>query len=167
MVVKNQKTVNVSRKKQGLSTIQETSRVKEKEAVIKGRSWMLPSLLIIFALLYFITSPYGEVKMDALYWFTGISYVLLGVLMYLVRRPVIKIGKAYMTVRRFSGDKLIEPKDIGELTLNNGHVVIQMKNSKKKFVYTKLQHRFPMDTLNSKLREFAVEHKVELKDETK
>lgn len=166
MIEKNQKNVNVARKKQGVATIQDTMKVRDADFVIKGRSWMFPSILVLFALMFFFTSPYGEVERNSTFWFTGFSYIGLGILMYLIRRPVIRVSKSYITVRRFSGDKLIEPKDIEEMTLNNGHIIIVLKN-KKKFMYTRFQHRFPMDTLNGKLRDFAVNHKVTLKDEAK
>ncbi|RAV02397.1 hypothetical protein DQG13_10255 [Paenibacillus sp. YN15] len=166
MVVKNQRTVNRSRKKSGMATIEETSRKKDADVVIKGRSWMFASLLAVFGLFYLITSAVNGVPMNALYWFTGLSYVLLGVLIYLVRRPVISIGKNYITLRRFAGDKRIGSDSIEELTMNKGHIIIQVKNVKKKYIYTKLQHRFPMDELNAKLREFAVRERVPFKDET-
>lgn len=164
MVVKNKKSINAVRKKQGIATIEDTVRVRNAETVIKGRSWMFPSFLVLFAVLYFVTSFSGPIVKDGLYWFTGLSYILLGFLVYLVRRPVIRISASYLSVRRFAGDKLIQPKDIAELTLNQGHVIIQLTN-KKKYMYTRFQHRFPMDELNAKLREFADRNKVALKDE--
>lgn len=167
MVIKNQKTVNRSRKKSGIATIEESNRKKDADVIIKGRSWMFASLLAVFGLFYLITSAVNGVPMNGLYWFTGISYVLLGALIYLVRRPVIGIGKSYITLRRFAGDKRIGSDSIEELTMNNGHIIIQQKNVKKKYIYTKLQHRFPMDELNAKLREFAIRERVPFKDETK
>lgn len=167
MVTKNQKTVNVARKKQGIASIQQTAKAKDADTVIKGRSWMLPSLLIMFAVMYFLTYSYGEGPRDAVYWITGISYIALGVLIFLFRRPVIKLGRTYITLRRFTGDKRMEPKDIESLTLNNGHIVIQLKEKKKKYIYTRMQYRFPMDVLNASLREFANQHKVAVIDETK
>lgn len=165
MVLKNQKTVNKARKKQGLETLS-TSTPRGPETVIKGRSWMLASALVLFAVLYFILT-YQEESKTAMYWITGISYIFLGVVYYWIRRPVIKISKNYLTVRRFTGDKFIEPKDIEQMILNNSIVVIQLKEKHKKLVYNKFQHRFPMDLLNGKLREFALQHKVHLIDETR
>lgn len=167
MVVKNQKTVNRTRKKSGMATIEENNRKKDADVIIKGRSWMFASLLAVFGLFYLITTAVNGVAMNGIYWFTGISYVLLGVLIYLVRRPVIGIGKSYITLRRFGGDKRIGSDSIEEITMNNGHIIIQQKNVKKKYIYTKLQHRFPMDELNAKLREFAIRERVPFKDETK
>lgn len=164
MVERNRKSVNKVRTKQGQPTLLEGG--KEKGTVIKGRSWMLPSVLVIFAVFYFI-STYKITETNGTYWFTGISYILLAVLIFLVRRPTIKISRAYLTVRRYTGDKFVEPKDIDELVLNKGHVVIQLKEKQKKLIYTKLQHQFPMELLNEKLKEFAVMHKIPYKDETR
>lgn len=166
MVTKNQRTINKARKKRGESALPEGISTKEKETAIKGRSWMLPSLLVLIAGLYFFTT-YKVTEMNGTYWFTGLSYIALAVLIYLFRRPVIKISRNYLTVRGFTGDKFIEPKHIGELTLNKGHVVILLKEKRKKYIYTKLQHRFPMEELNNKLREFAVLHNITLHDETR
>ncbi|WP_438445764.1 hypothetical protein [Gorillibacterium sp. sgz5001074] len=164
MVRKNQKTVNHGRVKRGLGSLPQVSR--GAETVIKGRSWMLASVLAIFAILYFILTYQTESK-TSMYWITGFSYIALAVLYYLVRRPVIKISRQYVTVRRFTGDKLLEPKDIEGLVLNPGHVVIQLKGKQKKLIYTKLQHRFPMEELNARLREFAQQHKLDYRDETR
>lgn len=167
MVLKNQKTVNRARKKQGVASVEDTVRSRGAETVIKGRGWMFPSLLVLFSLMYFVTTFSAvEVVKDSLYWITGLSYIALAGLMYLIRRPVVRVAQQHIVLRRFTGDKLIEAKEIEELTLNNGHIIILLKN-KKKYMYSRLQHRFPMDTLNSKLRDFAVSHKLTLNDETK
>lgn len=166
MVTKNQRDINKARKKRGQAALPDGTGTKEKEIVIKGRSWMLPSVLVLFAVMYFITT-YKVTEMNGAYWFTGLSYIALAILVYLVRRPIIRISRNYLSVRRFTGDKFIEPKDIEELTLNMGHIVIQLKEKRKRFIYTKLQHRFPMEELTNKLREFAVQHKISLKDETR
>jgi hypothetical protein len=166
MVTKNQKTINNVRKKQGKATIQETAKLKEKDDIIKGRSWMFPSILVFVAVFYFFAYPYGEISRDKWYWITGLSYIALGILMYLVRRPVIRITRTSISLRRFNGDKIVAPHDTEEITLNKGHIVIRLKQKNKKYVYTKLQHRFPMDILNARLREYAIQHKITLKDET-
>lgn len=164
MVERNRKSVNKVRTKQGIGSIPEGGR--EQTEVIKGRSWMLPSMLVLLAILYFITT-YQVTGVNGTYLFTGFSYIALALLMYWIRRPEIRIAESYLTVRRFTGDKRVEPKDIKELVLNKGHIVIQT-NAKRggRYIYTKMQHRFPMDKLNAKLREFAVKNKVNLKDET-
>jgi hypothetical protein len=166
MVEKNRNSLNKVRRKRGQAALSEGITSKEKLTVIKGRSWMLPSVLVLFAGLYFFTT-YQVAKMDGAYWFTGLSYIGLAILVYLVRRPVIKISHNYLTVRRFTGEKFIEPKDIEEMDLNTSHIVIQLKDKRKKIIYTKLQHQFPMEELAAKLREFAVQHKISLKDETR
>lgn len=166
MVQKNRKTINKTRIKRGMGALPQGVSTAGGETVIKGRSWMLASVLILFAVFYFISTYQVEAK-TGMYWVTGLSYIALGLLYYWVRRPVIKIGKNYLTVRRFTGDKFIEPKDIEELVLSGGHVVIQLKGKHKKLVYTKLQHRFPMEQLTGKLREFAQHHKLAYKDETR
>jgi hypothetical protein len=166
MVEKNRNSVNKVRRKQGKETIGSGTggaRASDPVSVIKGRSWMLPSFLVLFALFYFI-SFYNSIEHNFSFWFTGLSYIGLALLMYWIRRPVIKVSKDYITVRRFNGDKLLEPKDIKELTLHKDHVVIELVQKNKKLMYTRLQHRFPMEELNSKLRAYAVSHKLAVKE---
>lgn len=165
MVNKNQKNANKIRKKQGQTTIQETMKVKESEQIYKGRSWMLPSVLVLLAVLYFISDPYGEAANNKYYWLLGLSYAGLGALIFLINRPVIKISKTFLTVRRFSGIKMLEPKDIEEITVNKGHAAIRLKVKNRRYIYTKFQHRFNMNELNAGLKEYAIQHKIKLQNE--
>src|SRR4051794_18799714 len=102
MVRKNSKSVNKTRQKSGQPKI--TEMQSDGSVTFKGRSWFLPMLLVatgVFCLISFRNMA-GQ---DNLYWITGASYIFLAILIYVVRRPFIKIGKNALTSRRFGGDR--------------------------------------------------------------
>jgi len=162
MVAKNRKSVNVVRKKQGKELL--SAAAPSEYEIFKGRSWVLPGFLAAFSIFYFI-SFWNLYPHDFWFWFTGISYFALAGLIYLVRRPVFRIGKRTLSTRRFAGDRAVEPEQIEQITVSPHHFSIQMKEKRGRWMYTKLQHRFPMDELTAKLREFALAHNIKLKEE--
>lgn len=167
MVEKNRKSVNKTRKKQGRTEIGNSGgSSREPMVAVKGRSWIMPVILMAVALIYFV-SFYGQYPNDGMFWFTGFSYIGLSVLIFLFRRPVIRIGRSTLSVRRYSGDRTVEARQIKELTVSPSSVVIDTNVHKGKWTYTRFQHRFPMDELQAKLKEFALHNQVAFKEESK
>lgn len=160
MVEKNRKNVNLKRRKSGQEQIGSSS---EDLQTFKGRGWILPTVLIAFSVLYFVVFS-NATPHDGLFWFTGFSYLGLGILMYLVRRPVIRIGKHSITARRYNGDRSVNAQEIEEIILSSSSVAIEFKQpNKRRWAYTKFQHRFPMDELTSKLKDFAQANKINVR----
>lgn len=164
MVEKNRMKVNRQRRKSGQAEIGGTGG--QDMQVFKGRSWILPMFLVGFSIFYFI-GFYHSLPHDGVFWFTGFSYMGLGVLIFLVRRPVIRIGKNVIWARRFNGDRSVEAQDIEEIVVSPSYIALQLKQQKKRWLYTKFQHRFAMDELAAKLKAFAQANKVALREEGK
>lgn len=157
MVEKNKKSVNKMRVKQGKAVISESG--SEPMETFKGRSWIMPSVLIGFSAFYFLFL-YGVYPHDTVYWFTGFSYLALGILTFLFSRPTIRIGRRTISVRKYSKDRTAEAHEIEEISVSSGSVAIRLKNKRSRWVYSKFQHRFEMDKLIPKLKEFADHNKV-------
>ena len=157
MVEKNRKNVNAQRKRHGQTVIKEAG--EDASVTVKGRSWILPSSLFAFALFYFIYLG-QHYPHDWKFWFTGLCYVGLGLIVLLIQRPFIRIGSRNITVRRFTGYRSVEAENIEFITVSPKLVEIKWK--KGGVIYTKFQHRFPMDELGARLKEFAGRNKVQL-----
>lgn len=152
MVEKNKKSVNKMRVKQGKEAIAGSG--SETMQTFKGRIWIMPSLLIGFSAFYFLFL-YGVYPHDSVYWLTGISYLALGILTYLFRRPIVRIGRHTLSVRRFSGDQSVEAHEIEEIAATSNSFNIKLKGKRRRWVYSKFQHHFQMDELIPKIKEFA------------
>ncbi|WP_040949248.1 DUF986 family protein [Gorillibacterium massiliense] len=165
MVEKNRKEVNAKRKKSGAATIGTPKR--EQREVFKGRSWGFPVLLILIGTLNIPLAMHAEnSKNSSMSYWTLVLYVALAVFMYFIRRPMLQIGKDTLVSRRFTGDKLVHASEIARIDLMKGAVMIETK-AKKRWMYTKLTHMFPIPEVTDKLRTFAERNGVPLADATK
>ncbi|WP_010273565.1 hypothetical protein [Paenibacillus senegalensis] len=162
MVEKNQQKLYKQRQKQGKSTSLTSSSIEQTKRYL-GRTWMLPLFLIGFSLCFTVLF-YDFYEGDASYWFISIAYFLLGVFIYLVRRPSLTIGKKFVMSRRFAGDKRVEAGDIQEITLLKGYVIIQFKGRMSRWVFSKFMHRMPIEEIAEELKEFAKRNGVTLND---
>lgn len=158
MVQKNSKAANKVRTKQGKPLVNETS--SDGTVTVRGRSWVMP--IVLFCIGIFCYIAFRETyQSDNLYWVTGGSYMALGLFIFFVRRPFLRIGKNYLVSRRFSGDKRVDAAQIQEIEISKDAVVIS--TNKTRWVFTKLYHRFDMAALTEHLQEFAEHNAVKLK----
>ncbi len=153
MVEKNQKTINAKRKKEGLSPMQAKAKAETKD-VFKGINWMLPFFLVLITILNIVmflqqnTLTRGNL-------ITFIVYILLAVLLLFMNRPTLTIGKSSITSRRFASFQTASAGEIEEIQLVKGAVVIRLKAKKKRWVYTRITHWFPIEAVSVRLRQFA------------
>lgn len=162
MVEKNQKNLYKQRQKQGKPGSLSTNPA-DQSIRYRGRTWMLPLFLIGFSICFTLLF-YDFYQGDASYWFISIAYFLLGVFIYLVRRPTLAIGKKFITSRRFTGDKRVEAGDVQEITLLKGYVIIQFKSKMSRWVFSKFMHRMPIEDIAADLKEFAKNNGITLND---
>ena len=94
MVSKNAKTANKNRSKQGIAPVSNPDRA----VVFKGRSIFLSLLFVCISLFLFFT--FTKASADKTFWFTAISYFAVGLLIYFVRRPYLKVSKLSLAKRR-------------------------------------------------------------------
>ncbi|WP_058304357.1 hypothetical protein [Gorillibacterium timonense] len=162
MVEKNQKTINAKRKKEGLSPV--SAKAKEAKEAFKGMNWMLPFFLVLITILNIVMF----IRQDAMTrgnWITFAVYILLAVLLLFMNRPTLSIGRSSITSRRFASFQTATAADIEEIQLMKNAVVIRLKTKKKRWVYTKITHWFPIASVSERLREFAEVNHIALADD--
>ncbi|WNQ09151.1 hypothetical protein MJA45_16020 [Paenibacillus aurantius] len=164
MVEKNRKTANKRRLKQGQERISYSGT--EEVEVFRGRSWILPLVLILFAAAYALAF-YGYYDQDTSFWITVACYGLLGLFLFAFRRPILRIGRNRISSRRFAGDKWLEPGEIDEIILSPRTAVIQLKEKRVRWIFTRFLHRMPIGDLSARLREYAARHGVKLTEQSK
>jgi hypothetical protein len=162
MVQKNRKTANKGRAKQGKPLLSDA--VSDGIVTIKGRNWLMPLLLIFVGIFCYIAfrNTYQD---DTLYWITGGSYILLGLFTYWVRRPFLKIGKTFLTTRRFTGDKRADASQVEEIIVSKDAVVVALQGKGGKWIFTRLYHRIDVSAMAERLKEFADHNGVAYKTE--
>jgi hypothetical protein len=79
----------------------------------------------------------------------------------------LKISGNTLKTRRFSGDRLLDANDIKLITLMKDAVVIESKTGKMRWTFSRYYHFMNMEQLSEKLKEFAKNHAVPVKDEGK
>jgi hypothetical protein len=165
MVLKNKKVANKQRTKQGKELI--TASNKEPVDKFLGRSWFLP--LVCIGVSLFFTAAYGGSLMsqDATTKFVTISYLLLGLFIYFLRRPSLSVGKTTLSSRRFSRYVYLAPTDIEEITIQSGYAIIQLKQKKSRWVFSRLMHRFDIKSMAVRLKEYADSNGIPFVDQTK
>lgn len=151
MVQKNAKTINQQRKKQGIRSVPSSS--EENVDWFKGRNIVLPFLLISFAV-FFSVIFWGIPGEKNLYWVTVFSYLLLAVILFL-KRPYLRVGKDFVSSRRFAVDKRLESADIKSIVVQPGYVVIERKARGANWVFSRLIHRYDTNKMAERMQEFA------------
>lgn len=166
MVEKNRKTVNKQRIKQGGGKISEVGR--EPVQIFQGRSWILPMTFVGFGLFSWILITgigSGTYRGDALTHYTYISYICLGLFIYFLRRPTLRVTKTALSSRRFTGDKWVEAKEIEEISIFPGHIFIQFNSKRARWAFSNFLHRFEIEAMAECLREFATHNEIKLKEQ--
>ncbi|SDC46463.1 hypothetical protein SAMN02799630_00257 [Paenibacillus sp. UNCCL117] len=159
MVRKNSKVA--ARRNQSGST---SSAVKATDGSVtfKGRSWLLPLLLIVIGIFCFVVFRRMPGQ-ESMYWVTGSSYIVLALLMYWARRPLLKVGKTSLTSRRFGGDRVVEASKIQDITITKDTVIVTIRPKGNRWGFSKTFHRMPIEAMTEKLAEFASKNNVEFK----
>ncbi|MED4602947.1 hypothetical protein P9314_20130 [Paenibacillus validus] len=160
MVRKNTKIMN---KKHGQSSSSSISvRSSDGAVTFKGRSWLLPLVLVAMSVFCFIALRPQAGQDESMYWVTGFSYLFLALLMYWARRPFLRIGKTSLASRRFGGDRIVEASQISEITVSKDTIMVTLKPKGKRWVFTKFFHQMPMEAMIEKISDFASKNNVKL-----
>lgn len=162
MVQRNMQTVQKKRSKQQGSKV-ETHDPFDPDSMItfKGRSWFFPIFLIGFSI-FFLVAFYSVYGGDTTYWLTGIMYFALGLFLFFLRRPYIRIGRHRLSTRRFTGEKFVEADQIESISISPGTIIIQMKEKKERWVFSGILQRFNIDQVKEHLVKFAERNKVQV-----
>lgn len=165
MVRKNTQAVNRARKKQGKGTI--TAATKSEFDKFLGRSIILPTVLIGFALMYAVmTAGVTPETSSTLYWVTIGLYILLGVT-FIFRRPYLAVGKSSVMTRRLNRDRRLEAGQIKQITVQKGYVVIEPSIKGSAWVFSRLTNRYDTQAMAERLEEFAKVNNVPFENKEK
>jgi len=159
-VRKNMSAVNKQRKKQGTGNLVLGAEQTEK---IVGRNFIMPIFLIMFIAMYlFLVSGSEELVTDTVFWLTIISYIGLAALFFF-RRPYIIIGKDYVQSRRLTGHKRLSASTIKAIDVQSSAIVIEQTQGAN-WIFSKTLNRYPVDKLAEKLKVFAKNNGIEVKE---
>jgi hypothetical protein len=158
MVRKNTKAANKNRLKQGIPLISD----RDQPQVFKGRSTLLTLLCLVVFLFLMVTSP--QAGQDNMSLFTMASYFLLGLFVYFVRRPYLKVNKASLSKRGFIKEYILYAENIKQIIVKPGYVFVEQKG-KQRWVYSKFLNRFKVDEMAAKLKSFSEQNHVTFVDE--
>jgi hypothetical protein len=161
-VERNAKRVNAQRKRFGQTTISDTAQ-KKPDHKHQGRSILLPAFLLMVGLTYLIS--FWNIDRGGLYWVTVISYVVLALVVFGLRRPFLTIDKNALTTRKFAGFRSVNAEDIEEIEAQDGYIIIVLKSKKPRWVFSRSMNRFDTATMAVKLKEFAKTNQVKFKEQ--
>jgi hypothetical protein len=158
MVRKNTKAANKNRQKRGIPLISD----RDQPQVFKGRSTLLTLLCLVVLLFLAVTSP--QAAQGNLSFFTMASYLILGLFVYFVRRPYLKVNKASLARRGFIKEYILYAENIKQITVKPGYVFVE-QNGSQRWVYSKFLNRFKVNEMAAKLKRFSEQNHVTFVDE--
>ena len=75
------------------------------------------------------------------------------------------MGNDHISTRRFSGDKRVSANDIAQITFFKGNVIIEGKNKRVRWMFSRLFHLYNLDEMMGLLETFARKNKVTIVNE--
>ncbi|MDD9268799.1 hypothetical protein ACFPES_17295 [Paenibacillus sp. GCM10023248] len=159
MVSKNTKKLNKDRTKRGIAPI---STDPDRSEVFKGRSIILALFFVLVSVFLLLTLT--KTSGDAMYWYTTLAYLVVGVFVYFVRRPYLKVSKSSLSKRGFARELILNADNINEIEYAPGQVVIHLKGKSPRWVYNRTLNRFDVAAMAARLKKFAEQNHVSFVD---
>jgi hypothetical protein len=153
MVEKNRKVVNKQRVKGGKSKLS-YDRQPEKDT-FRGRSIFLPIFFMSISIMFVLFFGQAAGQQDMLYWVTVISYFVLSLYFFFLKRPYLKVGKAQISTRKLGREKIINALDVEKITIQPGYIIISIKGKRSQMVFSRLFNRYDLKAMGASLKEFA------------
>ncbi len=154
-IYRNQKKVNEYRKRAGQNKVSSFPQYD----IFKGRSILLPILLIGVGLLYGVMF-YGLQQSDTLYWITFIAYILLGVWFLFFRKPYLKVGKNELATRKWGREQVVSAQQVEFIQIQGNNIVIKIRQNDKLWVFSRIINLYKVDEMAARLKEFALKNQV-------
>ncbi|GGI43778.1 hypothetical protein GCM10008018_03820 [Paenibacillus marchantiophytorum] len=161
MVSKNAKKINKDRSKKGIAPI---STDPDRPEVFKGRSIILAAFFVLVSL--FLLATLTKTDGDKMYWYTTCSYLIVGLFIYFVRRPYLKVSKTSLSKRGLARELILTPENIKEIVYSKGQVIIDLNGKSPRWVYTQMLNRFDVAAMALRLKKFAEQNQVAFVDKT-
>lgn len=154
-IYRNQKKVNDYRKRAGQNKVSASSQYD----IFKGRSILLPVLLIGVGLLYGIMF-YGLQESDTLYWITFVAYIFLGLWFLFFRKPYLKVGKNELATRKWGRERIVNAQRVEFIQIQGSNIVIKIRQNDKLWVFSRIVNLYKIDEMAARLKEFALKNQV-------
>ncbi|MFW5435644.1 methyltransferase [Paenibacillus apiarius] len=163
-VRRNSAQLNKQRKKQG-KAMMSTSTVAYKE--FKGRSYILPMVLIGFTVIYaFLGGAVTDMQSPTLYWVTVFCYLGLGIILFL-RRPFLRVGQDELSTIKWNRIRTLPAQEITKIVTQPGYVVIEHSRKGSSWVFSRTMNRYDTNAMAERLRLFAQQHRIEFAEDAK
>jgi hypothetical protein len=161
MIEKNRKQTNRLRGKSGQAYVPNASTGIAAMQAFRGRNWVWP-LTLVFIAVFFLNTRSSVMPLETMDYVTAIAYFVLAFIVFLWRRPVLRIGKTQLNTRKFTGEKWVDAEDIEQIVISKSAILIQMKQKRNRWVFTRFAQIFPISETQMSLKEFAENNKVQL-----
>ncbi|WP_256757465.1 hypothetical protein [Cohnella sp. WQ 127256] len=165
MVLKNSKTINKRRKKDGKKGISPNAPQIDR---FKGRNFIVPILLLALIIFYVtLAQPWSDnfLQDPTLFWVTICCYVVLA-LFYYLRRPYLAVSRDTLETRKFTGYKTLRPTDIRKFTIQPGYVIVESVKGAN-WVFSRVMNRYPIEAMTERLKTYSELHNVEFEVKVK
>jgi hypothetical protein len=157
MVERNSRQLNKKREKTGQRPLATGAEMVK----FQGKSIYLPLLLISVSVLFFLF--YGQAgERDGLFWFTVISYALLGLYFFFLRKPYLKVGRSEIASRRWGREKFVKAQDIEQIYIQPNEIIITIRGERNSWVFSRFVNFFDISAMAEALKDFARRHAVPL-----
>ncbi|UHA73086.1 methyltransferase [Paenibacillus sp. 481] len=163
-VRKNSTQLNKKLSKQGKTMIQSPG---DRFDEFKGRSIILPIVLIGFALIYAMLGAVAGVKESPLlYWVTVVCYGGLG-LIFIFRRPFLRVSQDSLSTIRWNRLRTLQAEDMKKIVAQPGYIIVEHKNKGGNWVFSRAMNRYDTSAMSERLATFAQKHGIAFERVTK
>lgn len=157
MVENNRKVVNKQRVKGGKSKL--SSDGQTEMDLYRGRSIFLPIFFMSISIMFVMF--FGQAgQQDTLYWVTVVSYFILALYFFFLKRPYLKVGKSQISTRKLGREKIIPASDVEKITIQPSYIIVTIKGKRSQMVFSRLFNRYDLKAMSAGLKEFAHKHTI-------
>ncbi|EOS57191.1 hypothetical protein [Paenibacillus barengoltzii] len=131
--------------------------------VFKGRNFILPTALVLLALLYAVVGLIGNTEEvnSVLFWATIFLYFVLALVIFL-RKPYLRVNKSSLYTSKFNRDRMLDAGNISKIKVSRNKIVIEPKTREPKWVFYRARNRFDTEAMAARLQLYADTHHVKL-----
>lgn len=115
-------------------------------------------LLSVAAVFTYSTVRFSEA--DGLFWFTVISYILLSLYFFFLKRPYLRIGSSEVATRKWGRERVAKFSDLEKIRVQPGTVSIVVRGEKSEWVFSRSLNLFKTDRMAERLEQLAKKHRV-------
>lgn len=136
--------------------------------VFKGRKIMLPTVLVLVALLYVVIGLFGNTEIEeynwVFFWVIVFSYFLVALLIFL-QRPYLRVNKSCLHTMKYNRNYMLDAGDISKIRVSRNKIVIEPKMRGSKWVFSRTRNRYDIEAMAARLQQYADTYHVKVEKE--